>query len=105
MAGYIAGSREKENTMDANRFDALARVMGTSPDRRNLLKAATAGALGLVGLSALSNSALAERCDTNRDCRGQDVCDKRENRCVECKRDGQCKRDERCNNRGKCVNE
>jgi hypothetical protein len=84
--------------MDTNRFDALARVVGTSPDRRDLLKAATGGALSLVGLSALTDRALARDCNKDKDCKGDDVCDKKKGECVECKRNKDCKNDQKCHN-------
>jgi hypothetical protein len=89
--------------MDANRFDAIARVVGTAPDRRDLLKAATGGALGLVGLSALSDGVLARDCNKDKDCKGDDVCDKKKNKCVECNRNKDCKNDEKCKHH-KCKN-
>jgi hypothetical protein len=107
--------------VDANRFDAIARVVGTSSDRRGLLKTVAGGALGLVGLSALSEAALA-KCKNDNDCNGNDVCDhdkcvecaknkdckddKRceNNKCVECKKNSDCKNNQRCNNNNKCVN-
>jgi hypothetical protein len=107
--------------MDANRFDAIARVVGTSSDRRGLLKTAAGGALGLVGLSALSEGALA-KCKKDKDCKGDDVCDNNKcveckknkdckgsegcekNKCVECKKNRDCKSNQRCNNNNKCVN-
>ena len=82
--------------MDANRFDALARAVGTSPDRRGLLKAAAGGALGLVGLSALTDGAVAKKkeCDKNNDCNNNKKCHK--NKCVECVKNKNCKADEKC---------
>jgi hypothetical protein len=62
--------------VDAKRFDTLARVVGTSSDRRDLFKAAAGGALGLVGLSALASDALADdvgteakHCNKDKDCK------------------------------------
>jgi hypothetical protein len=85
--------------MDANRFDAIARVVGTSSDRRGLLKSAAGSALGLVGLSALSEGALA-KCKNDKDCKNGDVCD--HDKCVECAKNKDCKDDKRCEN-NKCV--
>jgi hypothetical protein len=68
--------------LDANRFDAIARVVGSSPDRRGLLKAATGGALGLVGLSALTDAASADVvAEDNKNCRNNNDCGKNQ-RCV-----------------------
>jgi Cys-rich repeat protein len=74
--------------MDAKRFDTIARVVGSSSDRRGLFKAAAGGALGLVGLSALTDSASARRCTTYDDCPANKLCDNR--KCVECKNDRNC---------------
>jgi len=106
MPGSIGVSREQEIRMDATRFDALARAVGTSPDRRDLLKAATGGALGLVGLSALSDRALARDCKEDKDCKGDDVCELRknkENKCVECNNNKDCKNNQKCK-KHKCKN-
>ena len=91
--------------MDANRFDSLARVVGSSPDRRGLLKAATGGALGLVGRSTLTDQALAKKrhCQKDNDCKGDDVCNKKKNECVECKNNKDCKNDQQCK-KHKCQN-
>ena len=86
--------------MDANRFDAIARVVGTSSDRRGLLKTAAGSALGLVGLSALSEGALAG-CKRDKDCTNGQQCDN--NKCVQCKKNSDCKNNQKCNN-NKCVN-
>jgi hypothetical protein len=93
--------------MDANRFDAIARVVGSSADRRSLLKAAAGSALGLVGLSALSSSTLADdvvaeakNCKKDKDCKGSDVC-KNKKKCVECIKNKDCKNNQKCKN-NKC---
>jgi hypothetical protein len=86
--------------MDAERFDAISRALGTQSRRRGMLKVAAGGALGALGLSRLTDSALAGKCDTNKDCRGNDVCDK--NKCVECKSDKDCSKKDICD-RNKCV--
>ena len=85
--------------MDANRFDAVSRVVGTQNSRRGMFKAVAGGALGLVGLAALSDGALARRCRDDADCNGGDRCKKK--RCVECKNDNDCDNTERCRN-NKC---
>jgi hypothetical protein len=89
--------------VDAKRFDAIARVVGTSSDRRDLFKAATGGALGLVGLSALADGALGEdvgteakNCNKDKNCKGDDVCDKKKNKCVECNKNKDCKNNQKC---------
>jgi hypothetical protein len=92
--------------MDAIRFDAIARVVGSSADRRGLFKAAAGSALGLVGLSALANGVMADdvvievrSCNEDKDCKGDDVCEKRrnkENKCVECNNNKDCKNNQKC---------
>jgi len=89
--------------MDAKRFDTLARVVGSSADRRDLLKAAAGSALGLVGLSALASGALADEvvdaarsCNKDKDCKNKDVCDKKKNKCVECNKNKDCKNNQKC---------
>jgi hypothetical protein len=79
--------------MDANRFDAIARVVGSSPDRRGLLKAATGGALGLVGLSALQDDATAGPLSAagNRDCRNNNDCGKNQQCVKKGTKDKKCK--------------
>ena len=88
--------------MDAKRFDTLARVVGSSPDRRGLLKAATGSALGLVGLSALSDGAVAKKkdCEKDKDCKNGDVC-KNKKKCVECIKNKDCKNNQKCQ-KNKC---
>ena len=88
--------------MDADRFDAISRVLGTQSRRRGMLRAAAGGALGLVGLAAASDLALARPCDRDSDCRRNDVCDRRNNQCVECLNDRDCTRGQRCTNRNRC---
>ena len=46
--------------MDDRQFDDMTRVVGRQSGRRGMLKAAAGGVLGLVGLSALTDGALAE---------------------------------------------
>jgi len=70
-----------------------------------MLKAAVGGALGLVGLSALTDRALADdvvteaKCKKNNDCKGNDVCVSK--KCVECKNNKQCSKNDKCKN-NKC---
>src|SRR5829696_3415246 len=96
--------------MDANRFDTIARVVGSSADRRDLLKAAAGSALGLVGLSALTDRAVAadvvaeaRSCHKDKDCKNKDVCDKKKNKCVECNNNKDCKNNQKCK-KDKCKN-
>ena len=91
---------EKEELLDADRFDAMSRILGTQSRRRGMVKAAAGGALGLLGLSRLSDSALAKKSNNNNDCNRNDVCDK--NTCVECKSDKDCSNKNFCD-RNKCV--
>ena len=86
--------------MDADRFDALSRVLGTPSRRRGMFKAAAGGALGLVGLARLTERAGARRCTRNNDCNRNDVCDR--NRCVECRSDRECSSGQQCD-RNTCV--
>ena len=96
--------------MDANRFDTIARVVGSSADRRGLLRAAAGSALGLVGLSALTDRAVADdvgaeakHCNKDKDCKNKDVCDKKKNKCVECNKNKDCKNNQKCK-KNKCQN-
>jgi hypothetical protein len=89
--------------MDANRVDAIARAVGSSADRRGLLKTAAGSALGLVGLSALANEVMADdavieakNCNKDKDCKGDDVCDKKKNKCVDCNKNKDCKNNQKC---------
>jgi hypothetical protein len=111
-AGYARQHRaieRKGEKMDANRFDAIARVVGSSADRRSLLKTAAGGALGLVGLSALTAGTLADDvvtegkkkdCKKDKDCKNGDVC-KNKKKCVECIKNKDCKNNQKCKN-NKC---
>ena len=54
--------------MDANQFDALSRAVGAQNDRRGLLKRAAVGGLGLLGLAAGGDDALAKKCKNNGQC-------------------------------------
>ena len=86
--------------MDAERFDAISRALGTQSRRRGMLRAAAGGALGMVGISRLSDSALAAKCKNDNDCDGKDVC--KNGKCVECKNDDDCKSGEFCDD-NTCV--
>jgi hypothetical protein len=65
-----------------------------------MVKAAAGGALGLLGLSRLTDSALARKCGNDADCKGNDVCVKK--KCVVCKSDKDCSKNDTCD-RNKCV--
>jgi Cys-rich repeat protein len=86
--------------MDAGRFDAISRALGTETRRRGMLKAAAGGALGVLGVSRLTDSAQARRCKTDNDCNRNDVCKKQ--KCVECKSDKDCSKGNFCD-RNQCV--
>jgi hypothetical protein len=90
--------------VDETHFDSLTRSLGTQSARRGMLKVAAGSALGLVGLSALSDRALARYCDRDRDCRGNDVCDRANNRCVECLNNKDCGPNQRCTRNNNCRN-
>ena len=92
--------REKEEVLDDRQFDDMTRVLGQQSGRRGMLKAAAGGMLGLVGLSALTDGALARRCSTNDDCPANKLCDNR--KCVECKNDRNCSNGRVCLN-NQCV--
>jgi hypothetical protein len=93
----------QEVIVDEQRFDAIARALGTPSRRRGVVKAAAGGVLGLVGFSIRANDGLALRCDSDQDCRNngkRDQCD--HHRCVECTGNPDCKRNRECvNNRCK----
>ena len=60
--------------MDANRFDALSRIVGEQANRRDALKATVGGALGLLGLTVLDEDALGkgydgQKCKKNKNCK------------------------------------
>jgi hypothetical protein len=82
-----------------DRFDTWTKHLGAQQDRRGLLKTAAVGAMGLLGVAALSDDALAKKCNNNNDCNGKDKC--KGGKCVECKNNGNCKKNEKCK-QGKC---
>jgi len=94
--------------LDDRQFDDMTRTVGMQSDRRGMLKAAVGGALGLVGLSALSDGALADdvvaekKCKKDKDCNGHDVC-KNKKKCVECNKNSDCGNNKKCKN-NKCKN-
>ncbi|MFN8592297.1 MAG: hypothetical protein U0031_12630 [Thermomicrobiales bacterium] len=67
--------------MDERRFDHLTRIISEQPDRRSMLKAASGGALAVLGASVLGRTADAQdvvaegkgfkgsKCDDNNDCK------------------------------------
>ena len=94
--------------MDDRQFDDMTRAVGMQTARRGMLKAAVGGALGLVGLSALADRALADEvvdearhCNKDKDCKNKDVCDKKKNKCVECNKNKDCKNNQKCK-KNKC---
>ena len=96
--------------MDDRQFDEITRTVGMQSARRGMLKAAAGGILGLVGLSALTDRALAEdvvadarECDKDKDCKHDDVCNTKKHKCVECNRNKDCKNDQKCR-KHKCQN-
>ena len=68
--------------MDAARFDALSREVGTRTDRRGVLKTLVGGVLGIGGLAVASEAALGQKqCKNDSNCNGGRVCEKK--RCVD----------------------
>ena len=62
--GKLRRTVRRRKTMDASRFDALSREVGTRTDRRGLLKTLVGGMLGVGGLAAASDAALGKQeCD------------------------------------------
>ncbi len=87
--------------MDAARFDALSRDVGTKTDRRGLLKTLVGGMLGVAGLAAAGDAALGKKeCNKDKDCKKNKVC--KNNKCVECKNDSNCNGGRVCEKK-KCV--
>jgi len=95
----------RRKIVDDRQFDDMTRAVGMQSARRGMLKAAVGGALGLVGLSALTDRALADvvaeanKCKKNSDCSKNKVCVSKQ--CVECKNDNQCNKGYRCK-KNKC---
>ena len=82
------------------RFDAWTRELGAQQDRRGVLKTATIGALGLLGLSGLRDDALAKKkCKKNKDCNDGKKC--KGGKCVQCTKNKDCKNKQKCKN-NKC---
>jgi hypothetical protein len=86
--------------LDDRQFDDMTRVVGLQSNRRSMLKAAAGGVLGLVGLSALTDGALAEKCKKDKDCSSNKVCANK--KCVECKSDRNCSDNSICK-KNRCV--
>lgn len=98
--------------MDERRFDDLTRTIGEQTDRRGMLKAATGGALGLLGLSALGRGAAAQevsaegkgfkgsKCDKSKECKKGLVC--KNNKCKYKKNCGG-KKGDACRNTNDCC--
>src|SRR5262245_10937525 len=88
--------------MDASRFDALSREVGTKSDRRGLLKTLAGGVLGVAGLAAAGDVALGKaKCKQDRDCPNNKVC--KNKKCVQCKSNGDCNGGKVCSKQNKCV--
>ena len=82
------------------RFDDWTRQLGTQQDRRGMMKAAAVGTLGLLGLGALRNDALAKKkCKNNKDCNNGKKC--KVGKCVQCTKNSDCKKNQKCKN-NKC---
>ncbi|MDQ2654457.1 MAG: hypothetical protein M3Z20_15610 [Chloroflexota bacterium] len=77
--------------MDTNRFDNISRMIGEQTDRRGMLKTAAGGALGVLGLGAVSRVALGQDVEAEKGFKGQP-----------CKRNKSCKRGLICNVDGRC---
>jgi Cys-rich repeat protein len=89
--------------LDGKRFDAISRALATTSRRRGVVKATAAGALGLIGLSALGDAKAQVGCKTNDDCSGRNVCNAR-NICVRCVSNSDCKKGKKCKKqKEKCV--
>ena len=99
--------------MDANRFDALSRVIGAQADRRAMVKAAAGGTLAALGLGAFAGDVLGQDvgieargfkgkpCDNNRECRKGLKCNQNRGKCEyknNCggKKNDACRRNKEC---------
>jgi hypothetical protein len=80
--------------MDGNRFDQWTRGLQQRLARRDalkdVLKVGAGGALGIVGLAALAEPALAKKCKNNKDCPDGKKC-KNKKKQPNGKRRGRCK--------------
>jgi hypothetical protein len=92
------GSGEQRSTMN-ERFDAWTKELGAQHDRRGVFKAATVGALGMLGLPALNDGAQAKQCKNNNDCNNKKKC--KGGKCVKCTKNSDCKKNQKCKN-NKC---
>jgi len=77
--------------VDTNRFDNISRMIGEQTDRRGMLKTAAGGALGVLGLGAVTRVALGPDVEAEKGFKGQP-----------CKRNSTCKRGLFCNVDGRC---
>lgn len=102
--------------MDADQFDDLSRTIGGQPDRRSALRAAVAGALGLLGLSAAGDGALAKKgfegdkckknkqCGTGLKCKGAKKKKHKKDKKGKCRyKDGCGTKDDYCKNNDDCC--
>jgi hypothetical protein len=81
-----------EPGMDASRFDGLAKSLATATGRRTAAKVLVGGALGAVGVTALTAKPAAAACRRrHRPCNRDGQC------CSDCCKNGQCRRRSRCN--------
>jgi hypothetical protein len=78
------------------RFDDWTKELGAQHDRRGVLKTATLGALGLLGLGGLRQDALAKKCKKNKDCNNKKKC--HGGKCVQCTKNSDCKKKQKCKN-------
>jgi Cys-rich repeat protein len=98
--GRINFSCSGRNVVDDSRFDEITRVLGGQSARRGMLKAAAGGVLGLVGLAALTDGALARDCTKDKDCPPNKLCHNK--KCVECATDRNCSDGQVCV-RNQCI--
>jgi hypothetical protein len=80
--------------VDVNRFDTLSRSVAQRHDRRTTLQRAlmvgAGSALGLAGVAAVADPALAKSCEHNKDCPANKKC-KNKKKQNNGKRKGRCK--------------
>jgi hypothetical protein len=112
----MRAAREGEISMDADRFDDLSRTIGEQADRRGVLRAAFSGALGLLGLRAFGDGALANKgfegdkckknkqCGTGLKCKGAKKKKHKKDKKGRCRyKDGCGKKDDFCKNNDDCC--
>jgi hypothetical protein len=85
-------SKDRSRSM-SDRFDEFTKHLGAQDDRRGLLRAAAAGSLGLLGLTALQDDATAGPLSaaSNRDCRNNNDCGKNQQCVKKGTKDKKCK--------------